>query len=156
MSYQVFRNSLGQVDSVNRLSDGATVPLWDESDALTIELQEWELINGVIDLSDRVVEPAIVVEQPNYAGFRNGLFTEAIDLFSLVRGVAALDLGVSVCYTDLIAALQIGELPGFQASISNLFAAMLAAGLEFSKEQSDQMRSLLDANGFKSVILPTL
>ncbi len=153
MSYQIFRNNLGRVDAVNRTSDGATVPIGDETDALTIELREWEAINGTLDLSDYPSAP--MPEPPlNYLGFRNGLFTEAIDLFRLVRGVAGRDLAVSVCYADFMAALQFEELPGFQASISNLIAVMSTGGHEFSEEQLNQLRSLLDANGFKSVVLP--
>lgn len=58
MSYQVFRNSEGIVDAVNRISDGVSLP-WnyitqsmdDETNELVVELRRWEAQNHPIDLS---------------------------------------------------------------------------------------------------------
>lgn len=153
MSYRVSLNELGQVDAMNRVSDGATVPFEDESDELTIELREWEAENGVIDLSDHFVAPPIKAEPPNYQGFYDALLSEGVGLFGIVRGLASLDLSVNACYTDLIAAIGFGKLPGFQMSISNLILVMRTVQ-PFSSEQMMQIRLLLDANGFESVTLP--
>lgn len=164
-SYQIFRNSLGKVDAVNRRPDGATVPIWDETDDLTIELREWEATNGALDLSDWAVVPEVpevpngfpaaeLFVVPSYLGFYVELMADSINLYLYVRYVSDIDLPVSNCYTDLMGAIQFGQLPGFQASISNLFAAMKAAGHEFSEAQTAQMRALLDAHGFTSIVFP--
>lgn len=152
--YQIFRNSLGAVDAVNRMSDGATVPYLNANDELTIEMRQWELEHGAIDLSDRLVEPSIKEEQPNYQGFYDALLSEGLTLFSSVRGLAASSLPVNACYTDLVAAIGFEKLPGFQMSITNLVLTMQGIGQPFSNEQIAQIRSLLDANGFKSIVLP--
>ena len=154
LSYRIFRNSLGVVDALNRSPDGATVPIWDEGDPLTIELRQWEKINGVLDLSAHAVEPQIMVEKQDYLGFYGGLLSEAINLFLYVRHISDLDLPVSNCYTDLMGSIQFGQFAGFQASISNLFAAMKASGHEFSEAQTVQMRTLLDVHGFKAISIP--
>lgn len=152
MNYQVSRNSLGVVDAINRRSDGATVPYWDQADLLTIELREWESINGVLDLSDRLVEPQIQTE--NYMGFLNGLLSEGHELFLSVRTLADSNLPLSNCYTDLQGAIGFGQSLTLQSAISNLFAAMAAAGQPFTTAQSAQIRTLLDANGFKLIFIP--
>ncbi len=154
LDYRIFRNRQGLVDAINRTSDGVTVPIWDESDPLTIELRQWELENGALDLSDHFVELAIVIEQQNYFGFYSGLLSEAINLFMFVRDACNSSLLVSNCYGDLKDAIQFQQLPGFQASISNLFAAMKATDHEFSPAQTAQMRVLLNANGFSSIVFP--
>lgn len=153
-SYQVFRNTLGHVDSVNRLPDGASVPIADRTDPLTIELRDWEAINGALDLSDHLVVPEIPIVVPSFSGFYSGLLSDAINLFLYVRYVSDLDLPVSNCYTDLMGSIQFGQLPGFQAAISNLFAAMKASGHEFSEAQTAQMRALLDTHGFSAIVFP--
>lgn len=152
--YQVFRNSLGRVDAVNRLPDGASVPIGNETDSLSIELRQWEAINGALDLSDWVIVPEAPIVVPSFLGFYGGLLSEAINLFLYVRYISDLDLPVSNCYTDLMGAIQFGQMAGFQAAISNLFAAMKASGHEFSPAQEAQMRALLDANGFSSIVFP--
>ena len=101
-----------------------------------------------------LVEPAIVVEEPNYLGFYGGLLSDALNLFLFVRYISDLNLPVSNCYTDLMGAIQFQQMPGFQAAIVNLFAAMKAADHEFSPAQTTQMRALLDAHGFKSIVFP--
>lgn len=154
LNYQVFRNGIGQVDAVNRLPDGATVPIADRTDPLTIELRAWETINGALDLSDHLVGPDVQIVVPSFLGFYGGLLSDAINLFLFVRYVSDLDLPVSNCYTDLMGSIQFQQLPGFQAAIANLSAAMTAAGYEFSAIQITQMRSLLDANGFKTIVFP--
>lgn len=56
--YIVYRNNLGQVDAVNRASDGASLPYnpqtkeFDELDPMVVELRSWEQENGALDLSD--------------------------------------------------------------------------------------------------------
>jgi hypothetical protein len=71
----IFRNNLGQVDSVNRIFDGASLPFnyqnktFDESDPLVIELRQWESQNGALDLGDIPPEP-----EPELITYRiNGL-----------------------------------------------------------------------------------
>jgi hypothetical protein len=67
MFYKIFRNDLGVVDAI-ATNEGASLlfdPLaktFDESDRLTIELREWEKENGVLDLSDRPVDPLTLEE----------------------------------------------------------------------------------------------
>lgn len=55
--YQVFRNSQGIVDAINR-SDGVSIdfPL-QSADPLVLELRAWEQENGALDLRSRPVEP---------------------------------------------------------------------------------------------------
>lgn len=56
--FEAIRNSLGQVDSVVRRPDGASVlfdfqtKTFDELDNLTKQLRDWEIENGELDLSD--------------------------------------------------------------------------------------------------------
>lgn len=154
MTYQIFRNNLGKVDAIIRRPDGATVPIWDAANPLTVELREWELANELLDLADRYVAPIPIVEKQNYLGFYAGLLSGGINLFLYVRYISDLDLPVSNCYTDLMGAIQFGQIAGFQASISNLFASMSAAGYGLSDAQKAQMRTLLDANGFSSIVFP--
>jgi hypothetical protein len=70
--YRYFRNSLGQIDAINRVSDGATVPTWDLEHPLTIEYQTWLAENPefAADLGDRpdlAYDPFPV--QPNWDEF---------------------------------------------------------------------------------------
>lgn len=60
--YQVFRNSQGIVDAINR-SDGISIDLpLQSTDSLVLELRAWEAENGALDLSDRPVDP-LTLEQ---------------------------------------------------------------------------------------------
>lgn len=69
MSYQVFRNSNGKVDAINRVTDGATVPLWDEADLITVEFREWLRNHPEFDVSDHPPQPAARPD-PNWTQFR--------------------------------------------------------------------------------------
>jgi hypothetical protein len=64
--YEVFRNSLGVVDAVNKVEGIAAslpLPLKEyEDDPLVVELRAWEIENGALDLSDRPVDP-LTLEQ---------------------------------------------------------------------------------------------
>lgn len=56
--YKIFRGlETGKFVAVNRTSDGAFIPIEDESHSLTIELREWESTHGQLDLSDRPPTP---------------------------------------------------------------------------------------------------
>lgn len=57
MNYTVFRNSNGEVDAINRVEDGATVPFWDAEDPLTQEFEEWRSNNPDFDTSNHPPEP---------------------------------------------------------------------------------------------------
>lgn len=75
--YQLFRNSDGKIDAVNRISDGVSVPFWDSSHPLTKELKEWELLNPINwnDMPSREVE-SIITPQSQSANIRNSVSNE--------------------------------------------------------------------------------
>ncbi len=66
--YKLFYNQFGEVDAINRTTDGATIPwnnqtqAFDEEHPLVIELRQWEAENEPLDLSNQAV-PAISIEQ---------------------------------------------------------------------------------------------
>nr|WP_290224183.1 hypothetical protein [Trichocoleus desertorum] len=94
--------------------------------------------------------------EQSYVGLYNALLTEGLSLFLFVRAACDVSLPVSNAYTDLVAALltPMPSLTALQACFDNLFAAMSASGFGFGTSQIEQMRSLLDGQGFQAVVFP--
>lgn len=151
VSYKVFRNDKGKVDAINR-NDGATVPTWDKKDPLTIGLREWEAVNGALDVSDRT--PVVKEKEPDYIGFYNAMMLSPLGLFTTVRLKAKSSPALIPAYVDLGMAVQFKQFSGFQSSITNLFTDMAEARQPFTLVQKQEIRRLLDANGFKAIVLP--
>lgn len=152
-TYTVFRNGLGKVDAVNRDSDGATVPIWDEADPLTVDLREWEAVNGALDLSDRPPPPK--EKPPDYKRFYADMMASPLGLFGTVRLRAKATPALMPAYFELGMAIQLEGFPGFQSSVTNLFNDLATEAKQpFTLLQKQEIRRLLDLNGFTAIVLP--
>jgi len=125
---------------------------WDEGDTYIKEVEQYR----TAWLAQQAQAPPKAIESTseNYRGFYNGLLGEAINLFLFVRSMAKTDPSVALAYTDLMGSILIQQLPGFQSSITELFASLQSIGSSFSEEQIVQMRDLLDRNGFEEIVFP--
>ncbi len=62
--YHIFRDESGVVDAVNRKSDGKSVPWLEPKHPLTIELREWEKVNGKLNLEPLRREELFALQFP--------------------------------------------------------------------------------------------
>jgi hypothetical protein len=89
--YQVFRNSLGVVDAINKVGGGGEslpLPLNEYEDVpLVMELRAWEAENGVLDLSTRPVDP-LTLEQAKAQKKQSLIAIAAAKQEELVAGFA--------------------------------------------------------------------
>ncbi|MEN9870515.1 MAG: hypothetical protein RLZZ171_1503 [Cyanobacteriota bacterium] len=80
--FEAIRNNLGKVDQIIRRPDGASVLFYsatkefDETDPVTKSLRDWEVLNGALDLSDRLptTEPEIIEYRVNRLTVRDRAF----------------------------------------------------------------------------------
>lgn len=86
MSYQVYRNDIGQVVAINEVETGASVPFWDETDPATIAFREWLKEHPDFDISDHPLQPR------SYRVYRNSL--------GQVDAINEISTGASVYYWD--------------------------------------------------------
>jgi hypothetical protein len=68
MTYQIWRNELGQVDAINLIATGEVVPYWDDEHPLTLQYQAWLQDHPDFDVSDHEPEP--LPSQPDWEQFR--------------------------------------------------------------------------------------
>ena len=143
--YRVFRNSLGQVDAINHIASGATIPLWDEADPLTIAYHEWRALHPGFDDQDSVPEvpptptPEIgmlrmgCLADPGYNRIIGQAFLVAPNLvsnFQIAVSVAPCSLyGLQVTWNAMIAALPSEDKPS-SAELAALQA--IANGAHFN------------------------
>jgi hypothetical protein len=119
--YLIFRNNLGQVDSVNRIFDGASLPFnyqnktFDESDPLVIELRQWESQNGALDLGDIPPEP-----EPELIAYRINCLLPVDKNINLDRFPSDINYN-----TDLVVGLSTLTIDYFGLRVAQIYTLIL-------------------------------
>lgn len=167
MNYKIFRNSEGKVDALNRELDGATVPFWDETHELTIELRQWEAENGALDLNDTQPDPTPLVKSINWDQIAIQLYRSNLYRVSLREATA----GASPEYTDKLWWIdkdittvlvewksdEPQRIYVFNSAMIQLFQTLIDAGFPASEADRIEIVSILNSNGFAAIAesLPT-